>query len=88
MPSTVAVPRFVLVDSSKTSTVRPDSLSVPVSVIDPVSVSPSLDETPLSGEMARLVGAAGAEVNNTQVSDDVPVPRLPARSWTPAVRSP
>src|SRR5579871_4835463 len=56
----------------------------------PVSVSPSVEDTPVSGVIARLVGAAGPLVWRTQVSDaeppaPLPVATLPNRSVTPVV---
>ena len=57
VPLTVASPRSVL--PSWTSTMRLGSDRVPVSVTDPESVRPSVDEMPLSGEIARFAGAGG-----------------------------
>ena len=57
VPVTVAFPRSVCVVVSKTSTVRPVWPRVPEKVSVPVSVMPSVAEGPVSGLMARLVGA-------------------------------
>ena len=82
VPLTVAGPRSVLVVTSKTSTVRPVAASEPVSVTAPVSVRPG--ETPVFGEIARSVGAAGTMCSSTQEVDRLLVPALPARSLTSA----
>ncbi len=82
VPLTVASPRSVLVVASKTSTARPEAPSVPVSVTAPVSVRPV--ETPVFGEIARSVGAAGKAVFMTQDVERLLVPALPARSLTSA----
>ena len=44
---------------------------------------PSVAETPVSGEIARSVAAAGVAVIMVHVSDALPDPLLPARSFTP-----
>ena len=65
VPVTLAYPRSLL--PSITSTDKPVSGSEPVSVTEPVSVRPA--DTPVFGEIARLVGAVGAAVISVQVAD-------------------
>ena len=57
-PLTVASGSAVPAVASKRWTIRPVSSTWPEKVTEPVSVRPSVWELPLSGEIARCVGAA------------------------------
>jgi hypothetical protein len=67
VPLTAVLPRSVDVVASYTSTKRPASASEPEMVIELVSVRPSVVEIPVSGAIARFVGAAGSPMLNVRI---------------------
>lgn len=71
VPLTVALPRSLLAVTSKMSTLVPEVATWPEIVTEPVRVTPSEDEVPVSGLIARFVAEEADGTTVTSASAEV-----------------